>query len=700
MKQARKSAYSSNKHLLFQTGSILVLFSIALVLVVGLSPLVLQAQEPAKQDTVFLYEVRTDTIYALGEISIRGEKTDRRSPVSTQKINLAALEQADTRSASGVLRLVPGAVVQTNSRGEDLIYLRSAGERQTGVFFEGAPLMVPWDQRIDASFIPTSAIGSISVQKSTPSVLFGPNVMGGVINLLPRKLQSDGRYSEAYFERGRVNATQAGITTLVKQGERDVTISLGYLDREAYPISNKLDLPFSQSSSTERTNSDIQRFNALVRVESSFLRDGRFSLSLLHVEGSKGVAPEGHIDPIEDPNGIRYWRYPEWKNSMVVANADKPLRLFSDAVLKSTVWMSQFKQRLTDFTSQSYDVIDEREEDQNTNGGLRFGLISGLGPGRFQLSYFGSYSRHHKDRIGDSSSELNFSQLTNSLGTTYSQNIGRGLDLSVGLSADVLATPTTGDKPSRSAQSDLGFSMGLIWEKPLGVWSLDVGRRTRFPTLRELFGEALGRFIINPDLKAESSLSIEGGVARSFGSKFNAKLLGFARSTDNTISVLRFSEENGDFKRQRVNIEGSRLFGVEFLGEYYLSSRFNLSGHLTLMHARSFSDETASYDRFLEERPGILGTLNARIKLTNKISSTLEIVQTGRAHSLDEENKFVELDPYTNLNLRIGYVHYWSNFLSAELFARINNATDSVVIPQIGLAGEGRNVLFGLRVTF
>jgi len=143
--------------------------------------------------------VRTDTVYALGEVFISGNKAQSLGGVSTQRINLAALEQADTRSAGGVLRLVPGAIVQTNSRGEDLIYLRSSGERQTGVFFEGAPILIPWDQRIDASFVPTSAIESISVQKSSPSFLYGPNVTGGVINLIPRTLDSDGRYSEAYY---------------------------------------------------------------------------------------------------------------------------------------------------------------------------------------------------------------------------------------------------------------------------------------------------------------------------------------------------------------------------------------------------------------------------------------------------------------------------------------------------------------------
>lgn len=680
--------------------SIKIIIGFTALILCLVNPNLSYGQEPAKQDTVFLYEVRTDTIYALGEVSIRGFKTEKSRSVSTQKINLAALEQADTRSASGVLRLVPGAVVQTNSRGEDLIYLRSAGERQTGVFFEGAPLMIPWDQRIDASFIPTSAIGSISIQKSTPSVLFGPNVMGGVINLLPRTMDQDGRYTEAYIERGRINATQAGITTLVKQGDRDITIALGYLNRDAYPVAATPLVPFSQESDSERTNSHMRRFNALVRTESTFMGNGRLAFSLLHVEGSKGVQPEGHIDPALDPDGIRYWIYPEWKNSMLVVNADKPVSFMGESILKGTAWISQFKQRLENYQDANYDVVSEEERDQNLNGGARLGLVSNIGPGALQLSYFGAMAVHERDQTGDSESALSFSQITNSLGSIYSLPLNDQVDLSGGLSLDVLATPNTGDKPSKGAQSDLGFSVGLLWNRANEAWSLDLGRRTRFPTLRELFGEALGRFIVNPELKAENNLSLEGGVSKTFSSSFNAKLVAFARVTDNTISVRRLVDDEGVNRRQRVNIKGSQMIGTEFIAEYYVSPKARFSGHLTMMRARSFNEETDSYDQFLEERPGLLATVNGRFKLTNKLSTTVEFVQTGRAHSLGEDNGFVRLDPYSVVNLRVGYIQYWSNFLSAELFGRINNASNTVVIPQIGLPGEGRNVLFGLRCTF
>jgi hypothetical protein len=39
-----------------------------------------------------------------------------------------------------------------------------------------------------------------------------------------------------------------------------------------------------------------------------------------------------------------------------------------------------------------------------------------------------------------------------------------------------------------------------------------VGQKTRFPTMRELFDEALDRFMVNPELEPESALMVEVGL--------------------------------------------------------------------------------------------------------------------------------------------------------------------------------------------
>ena len=84
-------------------------------------------------------QVPNDTLthYELGEIVVGPQgSTTVASAVSTmQRVRLADIAQTDAASIDYVLRLVPSAHLQTNSRGESLIYLRGSGERQVSIFF-------------------------------------------------------------------------------------------------------------------------------------------------------------------------------------------------------------------------------------------------------------------------------------------------------------------------------------------------------------------------------------------------------------------------------------------------------------------------------------------------------------------------------------------------------------------------------------
>ena len=118
----------------------------------------------AQQDTV--------PVIRLGEIVVEAAAgaTSRATVHTVRRVELAKIAMLDAAVVSDFARLIPAAYIQTNSRGETLIYLRNAGDRQVGVFFEGALLNIPWDNRVDMSLIPASAIGGISVAKGVPPV--------------------------------------------------------------------------------------------------------------------------------------------------------------------------------------------------------------------------------------------------------------------------------------------------------------------------------------------------------------------------------------------------------------------------------------------------------------------------------------------------------------------------------------------------
>ena len=220
-------------------------------------------------------------------------------------------------------------------------------------------------------------------------------------------------------------------------------------------------------------------------------------------------------------------------------------------------------------------------------------------------------------------------------------------------------------------------------------------RAARFPTMRELFGEALGRFALNPDLRPETTWQAELG-ARVERARWEARAVAFARRTDDATE----QEVLDDGRRQRVNLGGSRALGVEAsAGLRRRSLRLDAAG--TLLHLRGWADDRAAPSGRrrqalrLPERPAALGRVAAIWLPPTGWTLAAEILSTGPAVSLGSDG-VIDLPASIRLGGRVGYRWTVGRGLLAA-FARVDNATDALHLPQAGLPAPGREVRVGLR---
>jgi iron complex outermembrane receptor protein len=269
----------------------------------------------------------------------------------------------------------------------------------------------------------------------------------------------------------------------------------------------------------------------------------------------------------------------------------------------------------------------------------------------------------------------------------------------MGASFDAMFAPKTGDKPSLDAFTDYSVTLGAGYRID-GGWNLRLGagRKARFPTMRELFGESLNRFLLNPDLQPESSVLTELalGVRRS---TYQAEVVPFATFTSNTIdqqAVLVPGETRP--RRQRVNLRGSRVLGVEMTTTLLPYPDVTVAGHLTLSHVRRLQDAPTD-PIYLSEKPTTLGRLAASYTPSLGPSALVEAVYTGRAYSLDDDNQFVPLPTSLVLNLRAAYRFPLPGERSLELYLRMDNVTDELVVPQLGLPEAGRVAQGGVKAS-
>jgi outer membrane receptor protein involved in Fe transport len=91
-----------------------------------------------------------------------------------------------------------------------------------------------------------------------------------------------------------------------------------------------------------------------------------------------------------------------------------------------------------------------------------------------------------------------------------------------------------------------------------GQLTLSSGRRTRFPTARELYGQALGRFALNPDLAPEAAWFIDAELqweVAGFSIMANPFLIRF----EDTLAQRVLA----DGRRQRFNLPGATTYGID-----------------------------------------------------------------------------------------------------------------------------------------
>ena len=650
------------------------------------------AQSPdAEQDSLMSYD--------LEEIFVSSGSVFETEANTITRVSIADLERHNATSVSDLARTIPAAHIQTNSRGESLIYIRNAGERQVAVFFNGALLNIPWDNRVNLDLVPASVIGGITVSKGVPSVLYGTNVLGGAINITSRVTEAEGSFTEFGGSFGGHATSNFSATHLSSLGHWKVGAAVGYSNRDGLPLPDGADVPFSQDSGQLRTNTDREVLNVYGQVSHSFSSGTELGLSYLFLDGDFGIAPESHLDPSEA--SIRYWRYPHWQNNTLVLNGLVPLG--PQAILKGAVWGNWYNQDISSFTGPDYATVEEQQEDTDQTFGTRISIIKPLASGELIIALNGLQSEHSEvsyevpqgaDPVIDSDPAEVFSQFVYSAGIEYGIQVKENYKITLGGSLDGITTPETGDKPSLDPFLDYGLNSGVqILLSENSLVRAAAGRKVRFPTMRELFGVALNRFLLNPDLSPESSFISEIGLSQR-GDNFSGELVGFYQRTFDTIDQRRV-EVDGNTLRQRVNLEGSRVWGIESGFNSRLAQKLALEGHLTWTHPRGFEDGDTV---FLTEKPEWLGSLGLRYNQPQGFSFFGEVLYRGDAYGLSEENEFVTLESSLVLDAKVSY-RFSINSVFGELYVRVDNIFDATTLPQLGLPGAGRLVRSGLTIS-
>jgi iron complex outermembrane recepter protein len=618
-----------------------------------------------------------------------------RLPVDAGPVHLDALRIRDAGGASlaDLGSLLPSTQITVNSRGEGLFMLRGAPERHLPVFLEGIPLVLPWDERADLSMLGTLALRNLEARRGVESALQGQGALAGRVDLSVLRPSLDGPGARVDLRLGEAGGLQLSMSRLGVSGAWEWLAAINHRQRNAWNLPSNYVSEFNQGSGIARNNSDLVQTALLLNARRERVGGGHYSLLLHAMDGSKGVPPETHLAD------ARFWRLPIHRRLLIGA------RRVAEGFLwrhETAVSLDLFGQNIRPYENADYatgppDSGQDYEQDRDFTAFVSWRSDRKLGGGR-SAGFLASarYARHKESLIWRGPWNAS-SQLLFSLSSEIRGGREEGWRYRGGLGYEHSSAPETGEANNREALAAAVIHAGL--SRNLGKSAelkVAASRRSRFPSMRETFSSALGKFQANPELGPEVQNLIEAGFSMQ-GDKTEAWLGLFASFLEGGIEKIPYVD--GPAKYIRVNRDEVRVMGLEFM----LGWRPRPGLHLGLQHShyRARVREDGAPETAAEDHPDFLSRISLAWTRPKGLRLRLESALTGPRYSSHPDEALLRLPAEGSASLRIGRIfrlERWAPGSDLEMYLRVDNLFDTILLSQIGLPGQGRSVQAGFNL--
>lgn len=653
--------------------------------------------------------LRADSVYRIPGLRVQATR-----PVTTVggasalEVRLDSMNLAAAPSLEMVLRGMPMLHVRTNSRGEAEISARGSESRQVAVLVDGVPLTLAWDSRTDVSVIPAAAMREITFIRGLSSMLYGPNVLGGVVDIGVGKsfFQPPASSLEITTGYDHVGSWTGGATIGVpketSRGQWLMRAGASFRDSPGQPLADGVSEPVPTDDDDVRLNTDTRNANGFVSVRYHAHSGRWFAFSGSAYKAERGIAAELGVE------NARFWRYPDISRTIAVVSAgsgDRPSRLGGMGDVELSLGYDGGRTNIDAYSARDYATRSSFENGEDRTLTLRTLADQTIGVrGELRGSFTWSEVRH--DEFLPNTPDARYKQRLMSLGLENnwrlieSGDAINSLRLSLGGAYDRAETPESGGRePGQEKLDELGGRIGMTAALKGRDVVLHAGasRRGRFPALRELYSGALNRFAPNPDLKPETLLALEAGITTRIGNgEFQA--VGFRNQLEDAIVRITLP----DRRFIRVNRNQLTSTGVELMVSQSFGA-VRINGDLTAQSVELTDTEAAVTNR-PENLPELFGSVNARFPIVLGFEGTAEVNHIGDQFCIDPGTGHdTELDAGTQFNFELARVFHfrttgasWLRRLEGRIAA--DNVTNDARYDQCGLPQPGRLIRFQIRL--
>ncbi len=496
-------------------------------------------------DNIVVNAVLSPTSYQYDQLIISAGKHEQNLneiSASTYLIDAKKISQKNYQKIDDAFRYVPGVTMtldQVSIRGSSG-YSRGAGTRVL-IALDGIPIYTPDTGEIIWELVPISDVGKVEVIKGSASSLYGSSALGGVINIISKKITSNPitlvKLQGSIYSKPSFKEWEWTDKTLYYNHQTiSHSMSIGKFGFSA-SISRFEDLSYRQ-------NEYQLRFSGFIKANYSFSEFTTLSMLGAGFTRNRGT--------------FVFWQ--DLAHALSPPETDLGQSIKSDRTILGMNFKHIFNEELSLNIIPSVYISfwdDESESDNKSNSTL------------FRTEARVNYVPTDKITI-ITGSEFQFNKIASTIfGDRLSNGIGAytqvdykiitPLNITAGLRYDYNKLSDLRSESSFSPKIGLNYK---IDENTYLRTSFSKGFRS--PSLAEAFTSTTTSGITvkpNPELKAENSYSIEAGVKHYFSENFN---IDFALFNNEYFDMIepRFDPRDGELFFD--NVTRARIQGFEF----------------------------------------------------------------------------------------------------------------------------------------
>ncbi len=654
---------------------------------------------PAMADDQAPKSDESGDVFTLGNVEVTGKGESIKNP-AVEVVTSEDMLQFDTKTVSEAANLVPGVTLaKGGARNESTVYVRGFDLKHAPLFMDGIPIYVPYDGNVDLGRFFTYDLSELVISKGFASVLYGPNTMGGAINMVSKRptKEFEGSAGAGYSSVDQYH-TFANFGT--NQGKWYFQGGGSWFDTNGFEMSDHFHNSTYENGG-KRENAKAQDWKVSGKLGLTPNSTDEYALSYIYQNGEKGVPPYAGDNLTNQKK--KFWQWPYWRKQSLYFTSNTAIG--EKSYVKTRAYYDRFKNSLLIFTDDSYSTVTPNSGNRSWYDDYTYGASIEAGTklisnNELKLAFLFKDDVHREGDDATGTPQKRFEERIFTIALEDTIKLTDKLSAILGVSYDFQNTvqaqdynPVVSGGPNvlhdfdRENNSDVNAQAALFYAySDTGKVHAAVARKNRYPSIKDKYSYRFKTYVPNENLDPEVSNNYEIGVEDTFAKNIRVKSTLFF----NDISKYILEVKNVDgTKSQLQNVGHVQRYGYELEANAALTESLEAGMNYTFMYNKNRTSDLVITD-LPKHKFFAYGTYSPIKQLKLFASLEYDTRRYSSSDGVDEAGEFVVI------NTKASY----EAIKDLVLEAGINNLLDRDYELTEGYPEAGRTYFVQARYTW